>query len=381
MAEARRAQPSLGSTERDSTVVLRPQGVWTIDHANDLALMCERAELPNSGAVCMDFAEVEALDSAAVAVIRRLQQRIEAAGLAFTTGAMPERQKLLFGFLDEKYRELQAPLEEDDDDQPAEPPLAANLLAPVLQARDFIGFIGLTVISAVRAARHPKRFPLGALLHHMQEAWVSALPIIGFLSFVIGLTMVLQSQAKLQEFGAEIQVIGVVGDTMLRAVGFLLAALILAGRSGSAFAAQLGAMNAAREIDAMRTTGLDPIEILVIPRILALLITFPFLGFFAAIVGIVGGGIAAWIFIDVPPAMFINTMRADVGLEALLMGLLQAPFFAVLVGLVGCFQGLRADKGTRQVGQFTTLAVVQCLFLVLFTGALFQMFYQFLDLV
>ena len=186
-----------------------------------------------------------------------------------------------------------------------------------------------------------------------------------------------QGATQLQQFGAEVFVVDLVAISVLREIGILLTAIIIAGRSGSAFTAQIGSMKVNEEVDAMRTLGLDPIEVLVLPRVLALLITLPLLTFIADLMGLLGGGLMAWVTLDISPAVFIERLNQSVSLWSFFVGLIKAPVFAFIIAMIGCFEGLKVVGSAESVGQRTTRAVVEAIFLVIVFDAIFSIFFAF----
>ncbi|MBV6631476.1 MAG: ABC transporter permease [Alphaproteobacteria bacterium] len=244
------------------------------------------------------------------------------------------------------------------------------------EGRDLLGFLGLILGVLGRTLLDPRRLRLKALVNQMETTGINALPIVGLLSLLIGMVLAYLSAIQLQNFGAEILVVDIVGLAVLREIGILLAAIILAGRSGSAFTAQIGTMKVNEEVDAMRTMGLDVIEVLVLPRILGLVITLPLVGFYAAMAGLLGGGLAGYFTLDIGPAIFLEQLRLAVGFNDLLVTLIKAPVFAFTIAMVGCFQGLRVSGSAQSVGEMTTKSVVVSICLVIVLDALFSILFQ-----
>ena len=238
-----------------------------------------------------------------------------------------------------------------------------------------IAFLGAIMLSFFSVIRHPRRFRMKAVVRQMEVVGVSSLPIIGLMSFLIGIVIAQQGAVQLQQFGAETLTVNLVGRITLRELGVLMTAIMVAGRSGSAFAAQLGTMKLTEEIDAMRTIGVSPMEALVLPRVMAVVIMMPLLGFYSALVGIVGGGLLCWISLGIPPVTFIQRLREVVPLTDLYVGLVKAPVFGAIIGMAGCYQGMLVEGDAEQVGQRTTSAVVQGIFLVIVLDAFFAVFF------
>jgi phospholipid/cholesterol/gamma-HCH transport system permease protein len=238
-----------------------------------------------------------------------------------------------------------------------------------------LGFLGATVLALLAVIRHPQRFRFNAVVHRFEVVGVAALPIIGLMSFLIGIVIAQQGAVQLRQFGAEVFTINLVGRITLRELGVLMTAIMVAGRSGSAFAAQLGTMKLTEEIDAMRTIGVSPMEALVLPRTIAAVVLMPVLGFYASVIAIIGGGLLAWAQLDIPPATFIQRIREVVPLTDLYVGLIKAPVFGAIIAIAGCFQGMQVESDAEQVGLRTTAAVVQAIFLVIVLDAFFAVFF------
>jgi phospholipid/cholesterol/gamma-HCH transport system permease protein len=239
-----------------------------------------------------------------------------------------------------------------------------------------LGFLGATLIAFANVVRHPRRFRLNATVHRFEVVGVSALGIIGLMSFLIGIVIAQQGAVQLRQFGAEIFTINLVGRITLRELGVLMTAIMVAGRSGSAFAAQIGTMKLTEEIDAMRTIGVSPMEALVVPRTIAVVLMMPLLGFYSALIGIIGGGLLCWVALDITPITFVQKIREVVPLTDLWVGLIKAPVFGAIIAIAGCYQGMLVESDAEQVGQRTTTAVVQAIFLVIVLDAFFAVFFE-----
>ena len=226
----------------------------------------------------------------------------------------------------------------------------------------------------------PARLRWRPILFNIRSAGVDALPIVGLLSFLLGIVVAYQGAAQLRQYGANIFVADLVGLSMLREFAPLITAIIIAGRSGSAFAAQIGTMSVTEEIDAMRTVGIAPLEMLVLPKLLALLIVVPLLTVFADLLGVFGGMLMARAQLGVGFDDFLERLVKAVSVTAFLVGICKAPVFAAIIAVVGCFQGFRAKGGADSVGRQTTSSVVQAIFLVIVADALFSIAFSALDL-
>lgn len=242
-------------------------------------------------------------------------------------------------------------------------------------ATQMVGFFGHYLVTCLQVIRNPRLLPFTSLTYHMQQVGVSAVPIVALLSFLIGLVIAYMGAQQLAMFGAEIFTIKLVEITTLRELGVLLTSIVIAGRSGSSFTAQIGAMVANEEVAAMRTMGLSPMVRLAFPRITALLFMLPALVFLADIMGILGGGVAAFTIMDMSPSAYATHMQSSINLNNFFTGMAKAPFFAVIIGVIGCFQGFQVTGSAESVGKLTTHSVVESIFMVIVVDAMFALFY------
>ncbi len=242
-------------------------------------------------------------------------------------------------------------------------------------ARNFVGFLGEAIVATAAIVRHPRRFPYRALVRQIELVGVTALPIIGLMSFLIGIVIAQQGAVQLQQFGAEIYTINLTGRISMRELGVLMTAIMVAGRSGSAFAAQLGTMKLTEEVDAMRTICVSPMEALVLPRIFAAVLMMPLLGFYSAVIAVIGGAFIADLTLEIPFFTFLARIQEVVPIHDLWVGLIKAPVFGLIVALAGCYQGMQVKGNSEEVGLKTTMAVVQAIFMVIVLDAFFAVFF------
>ena len=241
---------------------------------------------------------------------------------------------------------------------------------------EFLGFVGQVVKAFFVLLMNPSRFRWHAVVQHFDMVGVRALGIIGLMSFLIGIVIAQQGAVQLRQFGAEVFTINLIGRLTLRELGILMTAIMVAGRSGSAFAAQIGTMKITEEIDAMRTIGVVPTEALVIPRVIAAVIMMPLLGIYASLMSIIGGGILCWIVLEIPPETFVQRLREVTPMTDFWIGMIKAPVFGAIIAMAGCFQGMQVRGNAEQVGLKTTAAVVQAIFLVIVLDAFFAVFFS-----
>ncbi|WP_051071013.1 ABC transporter permease [Paracoccus sp. N5] len=241
--------------------------------------------------------------------------------------------------------------------------------------RELAEYLGRFLAALWRGIRHPRDFRLTSLVWHCQETGLRAVPIVALMSFLIGVVLAFQGAAQLSQFGAEIFVIDLIAISILRELGILLTAIIVAGRTASALTASIGSMKMNEEIDAMRTLGLDPDMVLVLPRVLALVITLPILGLIANVAGLVGGAIMSWVELGISPSMFRYRLIAETSVDHVIVGLSKAPVFAIIIGIIGCHAGMKVGKDAESLGAQTSTAVVNAIFAVIVADALFSVFF------
>ncbi|MEE4210068.1 MAG: ABC transporter permease [Parvularcula sp.] len=363
---------------------LEAQGDWTMASGitridRDLRAF---AETSRDQPLEIDLAQVGALDTSGAMILQRTMQ---------ACGARHDPDRPLAGFLhtDEQQQRLlrQAFQHLASCDVPGERSsllivlerVGRSVEAMADEALHILSFVGQVVARIGATIRHPSRFRATAVVHHMETAGFNAFFIVGLMSFLIGAVVAFMGATVLREFGAEVFAVELVGISVLREFGVLLAAILLAGRSGSAFTASIGSMKLREEIDAMRAMGIDPLDALVVPRVLALLVALPCLGFFSGILGLFGGGLAGWLVLDIPPALFLARTQEIIVVDNFVVGMVKAPFFGFAIAVIGCYQGMMVEGSAEDLGRRTTISVVQALFLVILTDALFAVFFMELD--
>jgi phospholipid/cholesterol/gamma-HCH transport system permease protein len=252
---------------------------------------------------------------------------------------------------------------------------AIVLKKTALSMLEFLGEVLVTWWTTFKSSAHIRWV---SVFRQCEEVGVKALPIVGLISFLIGVVLSYQSINQLRRFGAEIYTIDFLGVSILREIAVLLTAIVIAGRSGSAFTAQIGTMGLNQEIDAIRMLGLNPILVLVVPRLLAIIVCLPILVFFAMIMGLLGGMLMTGLIIDVTPLQFANYLQKAISHSAFWVGMSKAPLFAILIGLVGCYRGFQVKGSAESVGRMTTQSVVESIFLVIICDALMSILFSYL---
>ena len=258
--------------------------------------------------------------------------------------------------------------------------LGRRTVAALQEGIALLSFIGEVTVTTLRLCRHPRRWRWRPALYNLQIAGFDALPITGLTAALLGIVVAYQGADQLRHYGANIFVVELIGYAMLREFAPLITAIIIAGRSGSAYAAQIGTMQVTEEIDAMRTIGIAPLEMLVLPKVFALLLALPLLTVFADLTGVMGGMLMAHIRLGVGYHEFLQRFATEIPMSALMLGLGKALVFALVITLIGCFQGFRTRGNADSVGRQTTRSVVQAIFFVIVADAVFSVIFSMLDL-
>ncbi len=352
-------------TQQDRT--LRLTGPWTLSQLGDVPNRLEHLDgSPNT----VDLSGVDRMDTVGAWLVHRLKRDYHVE----VEGADDKAQELIekVGGIDEPLRS------KPDEGRPWERVLGHIGDATLIAGRTLFGlvdFFGATLIALWNVILNPKRFRGNSVIKQFEVVGVDALAIIGLMSFLIGIVIAQQGAIQLRQFGAEVYTINLVGRLTFRELGVLMTAIMVAGRSGSAFAAQIGSMKLAEEVDAMRTIGLSPMEALVLPRVIAAVSMMPVLAFYAAMTALIGGGLFSWFSLDLPPVTFVQRIREVVPMTDVYQGLLKAPVFGLIIAMAGCFQGMQVEGNAESVGLRTTSAVVQSIFLVIVLDAFFAVFF------
>jgi phospholipid/cholesterol/gamma-HCH transport system permease protein len=354
-------------------------GAWTGRGLSAVVPQLDALSGAEQSKLVVDGAAIEALDTAGAWVLQKFMARLRGEG---ATVQMRDLRPEFANLFEAVGRHVANP---PDTAAPPAPPsrLAAvgrSAEASVEQGIAMLGFVGEYTVALAGSLAHPARIRWRPIFYNIRSAGFDALPIVGLLSFLLGIVVAYQGADQLRQYGANIFVADLVGLSMLREFAPLMTAIIIAGRSGSAYAAQIGTMAVTEEIDAMRTIGIAPLELLVLPKIIALIVVLPLLTVFADVLGVFGGMIMARAQLGVGFSEFSERFVKAVSVTAYLIGVCKAPVFAVIIATVGCFQGFRTKGGPDSVGRQTTLSVVQSTFLVIVADALFSVAFSALDL-
>jgi phospholipid/cholesterol/gamma-HCH transport system permease protein len=354
--------PSFTLEESDEGRVLRLSGDWTVATINqlDAQLRAVSGPAPDS----LDVSDLGRLDTSGAYLIDRTLRQ--------TGASSPPRLR-----------------GQHTHAEPAPPPEKRDTGVVAMLERtgkgsvDFVketqaslAFLGETLVTLARLATQPWKLRWTSIVSVMEEAGLNAMPIIAFLSFFVGLVIAFIGATLLSDFGLEVFTVQLIGFAVLREFGVVLTGIVLAGRTNSSFTAQIGSMKMRQEIDAMQTLGLKAMDVIVAPRVLAMLVMTPVLTFVATISGIAGGMAVCWGTLDIPPAVFLEQMRAAVTLDQFWVGMSKSPVFGLVVALIACRQGLQVGGSVQSLGKATTTSVVQAIFAIIVIDALFAIFYM-----
>ena len=363
--------------------ILAMGGAWTIAECARLdgELNAALGSPALTGAMAIDASAITRLDSAGAWLLLRTRRGLEAAGARISRFDLPELYLPL--------------LEKLDQNRKAEPRMSripagfAGRLYKIgratvdagHQATSILAYLGRVSVETAEAVVRPKgNLRVAAIFNQIEETGINALPIVGLLAFLIGVVLAYQGADQLKRFGAEVFTINLLGVGVLREIGGLITAIIVAGRSGSAFTAQIGTMRVNEEIDAMQTMGLNTVDTLVLPRIIGLVVALPFLTFYADIMGLLGGAFMCYLQLGITIPVFLRQLHEAITVNTMLVGLVKAPVFAFVIALVGCYEGFQVERNAASVGLLTTRSVVEGIFLVIVLDAAFSVMFSVLGI-
>jgi len=357
------------------------EGVWTIRNSALLDAHLRQLDISGFSEIAIDGSGITRLDSAGGWLLVRTKQELEGAGKRVSEFILPEI-----------YAPLIHAIEQEHNAPPVEMPehrgvirvlenLGEGTIETAQQGYRMLGYLGRFTIELMEAIFQPRgNLRVAALFTQVEEIGINALPIVGLLAFLIGIVMAYQGADQLRRFGAEIFTINLLGVGILRELGGLVTAIIIAGRSGSAFTAQIGTMKVNEEIDALQTIGINTFDVLVLPRVMGLIIALPFLTFYADIMAMIGGAVMCYFDLGITVPAFMRQLHEAISMNTFLVGIIKAPVFASIIGLVGCFEGLQVERNAASVGKLTTRSVVEAVFLVIVVDAGFSILFSILGI-
>jgi phospholipid/cholesterol/gamma-HCH transport system permease protein len=367
----------LHSELQGKRLVLSAKGDWISAHASEIEPQVDTA-LRRRGKVEqveIDAREVGHIDTIGAWLIERLKRNWEKGGTKISVVGLNPRFKVLLDEVSESNREAPKP-------PPPEEPVSSMLAQIGMTAAEswvdlqtMVRFLGQIVAAAGRSMASPGKFRFTSIVHHLDRVGFRAVPIIVLIMFLIGCILAQQGIFHFRKFGADTFVVDMVGILVLREVGVLIVSIMVAGRSGSAYTAELGSMKMREEIDALRVMGFDPIEVLILPRLIALIIALPMLTFIGSMAGLFGGGLVTWLYGGMPPEVFIERLRDAISSSTFQVGMIKAPFMAAVIGLIASIEGMRVEGSAESLGEHTTASVVKAIFLVIVMDGVFAIFF------
>lgn len=369
--------PLLNAVTVGDTLELRPTGSWTVANGNLLESLFNALEprLADAKRLRVDLTGVLEIDTLGAWLLEKLTRRAEQKGSPVVVTGIDERHAELIEDVRKVNRGRRAA-------RPAPNPILLRLEQAgrasfdlVAEVAIFLQLLGETGWALLRTMRHPRALRLTSLVYQTWRIGWQAIPIMVLITFLIGAIIAQQGIFHFRKFGAESYVVDMVGILVLREIGVLIVAIMVAGRSGSACTAELGSMKMREEIDALSTMGLDPIDVLILPRIAALVIALPILAFMGSMAALYGGGLIAWLYGGMSPAIFIARLHEAVSVTHFEVGMIKAPFMALVIGIIACSEGLKVKGSAESLGRQTTTSVVKSIFLVIVLDGVFAVFF------
>jgi phospholipid/cholesterol/gamma-HCH transport system permease protein len=364
----------------DDRLVLAAGGAWTAANARELERLVDGARATPAGTLSLDMHAIQALDSYGAWLVERLVRDVQARNRTAEITGLPERYQGLLGNLHDANRQAPPAPHRDNSLVAALAGLGRRVVAAGSGVGPFLNMLGAVAAAAGRALLNPRTFRFTSFVHHLDRVGLQAVPIILLITFLIGGIIAQQGIFHFRKFGADVYVVDLVGILVLREIGVLIVAIMVAGRSGSSYTAELGSMKMREEVDALQTMGRDPVEVLILPRILALVIALPLLTFLGSMAALYGGGLVAWLYGGMNPDTFVVRLKEAISLTHFKVGMIKAPFMALAIGIVACSEGLRVKGSAESLGLQTTTSVVKSIFLVIVLDGLFAMFFAAIDM-
>lgn len=352
----------------NTTLHINSSGAWFHHSIADISKQLKQFVInKNIITIAWDFSAIEELDASGIIVIIQFMRRFDSTQVTFTyTGLKPEQQRM-FLFYRKNSIHSHPPVVQQNG---LFYRLGQFIIEQFMGFMAFIHFIGENTYQLWLISCKPSLFRFKAMLKHLDASGLRSLPIIGLTSFLVGLVIAYQSAEQLQQFGANIFIVEMVSISVFRELAPMISAIVVAGRSASAYTAELGTMKITEEIDAMRTMGFEPHRFLVIPRVTALVLAMPLIVFFADLLGVFGGMLIAQAQLGITFSEFIARLHTEVDMKHIIIGLIKAPFFGLLIASIGCFRGFQVTGSTDSIGNFTTISVVNAIFWVIASNAL-----------
>jgi phospholipid/cholesterol/gamma-HCH transport system permease protein len=368
--------PTIRSTLAGDRLEVVAAGAWTIDHVTDLEHLLDSVPPPAAGrGLTLDVHGLGALDTLGAWMLDRLVRGYKSAGAEARLIGLPAAYQRLFGYVEQTHPEAAA--------RPVPPPSWPGAVATLGRSMaesgssllSIVAMLGSLANALANVATRPRSFRLTSMVHHVDRVCWQAIPIVLLITFLIGGIIAQQGIFQLRVFGASDYAVDLLGILVLREIGVLIVAIMVAGRSGSSYTAEIGAMKMREEVDALRVIGLDPVEVLMLPRVLAITVALPILTLFGTLSALAGGGLVSWFYGDIGPAIFLVRLKEAISTTHFEVGMIKAPFMALIIGTVACAEGLRVEGSVESLGLQTTASVVKAIFFVIVVDGLFAIFF------
>ena len=367
----------LEDRQQGDRLVLAGRGAWIAVNANGLETTIERLirKYPSAKDVAIDMAQVERLDTFGAWLLERLVRAFAKSGQkAEVTGLKDDYRALMDELRNVKLEEV--PTRSGGQALAyALHSIGENIASVGGSFLAIVNMLGALIVALLRVVSHPRNFRITSVVHQLDNVAWRAVPIILLITFLIGCIIAQQGLFHFRKFGADVYVVDMVGILVLRELGVLIVCIMVAGRSGSAYTAELGSMKMREEIDALQTMGFDPVEVLILPRILALIIGVPILTFLGSMAALYGGGLVCWLYGGIDPDIFLSRLKEAIALNTFQVGMIKAPFMALVIGAVACVEGLAVKGSAESLGRQTTASVVESIFLVIVLDGIFAIFF------
>lgn len=373
-ASAAESQARVSVSMEGDLAVVTMAGVWRVTESRPT--WSDAIGKGQPGRVRVEVEQIEKWDSSLLLFLFDVQQWCRVMGAYCDLSRLPEKAREMLGQLSRSH-ETSVPFDRSENFFVT---VGCATMAALKRGREISTFVGECVISMGNLIKHPRKFRWGDCLEEMQQCGAMALPIVSLISVLVGMTLAYTGALILRQYGGDIYVADLVGISMVREMGALMTAIVIAGRTGAAFAARLGNMKANEEIDALVTLGISPVDFLVMPRLIALCLMMPLLALYANCLGIIGGMLISLSVLDIPPAAYWVEMLTIVDMSDIMAGLIKAATFGVIIGVAGCLRGLQAERNAMGVGLAATSAVVTAILFIIVSDAIYAVLFDILGI-
>ncbi len=374
--EAAQEIPRISAKEKDGDLLLVLAGPWTIHHSDILEQAIDGIGVPDARRIHFDLSQVGRMDTAGAWLIHRLRGDLEFHGARVSLQGVRPSFDALISEVEQHHPTPWAPVRHKLSLFSILETTGREVVGIGRDSLAILHIVGSLVSVLSGVFLRPRCLRIVSIATQFDRACIGAVPIVMLMSFLIGAIIAQQGGFYLRQFGADVYVVDLSGVLVLREIGVILTAIMVAGRSGSAFTAEIGSMKMREEIDALHVIGLRVTEVLILPRLFALILALPILTFLSNLAALFGAGLVSWLYLDMAPRVFINLMQQSVTVETLMVGIVKAPFMALIIGLVACVEGMKVSGSAESLGHHTTMSVVKAIFMVIVVDGLFAIFFS-----